>query len=201
MSFDDLITGVPSAAQTSDEAKDAAAENEGAPEDEGAAPQDEGAERSDDDIDDAPTAATTIITTPAAEGEFATPEPSTETTEIAGIEIFAALADGRTQEIQVILDETPDEDDDLEDVTQGEIHQDDDPRAAAVSASLAAAARAFFTDDAPSYTPGPSDENGGEPAVHDASSSSDEQHDEEAPQEQGQDGEHHEGDNHGEHGH
>ncbi|MDR2323470.1 MAG: ATP-binding cassette domain-containing protein [Microbacterium sp.] len=187
VSFDDLITGVPSAAPSSDEANDVATDDR-------SDVADEGAEHGD--VDDAPTAATTIITTPAAEGEFATPEPSTETTEIAGIEIFAALADGRTQEIQVILDETPDEDDDLEDVTQGEIHQDDDPRAAAVSASLAAAARAFFTDDAPTYTPGPSEESGDQPGEP---SPSEEQHDDQAPHEQGQDGEHREGDQHEEH--
>ncbi|WP_439902236.1 ATP-binding cassette domain-containing protein [Microbacterium azadirachtae] len=174
VSFDDLITGVPSAVQPTEDgdaaehpeelsgdapedAETAATSEDGEPHDnaDDAPADDAPADDAGDEVDDAPTAATTVITTPHADDEFATPEPSTETTEIAGIEIFAALAEGRTQEIQVILDETPDEDDDLEDVTQGEIHHDEDPRAAAVSASLAAAARAFFTDDAPSYTPGP----------------------------------------------
>ncbi len=163
VSFDDLITGVPSAVQSTED-DDAPEDAEPAAASEDGEAQDTADETSADEapaddagheVDDAPTAATTVITTPHADDEFATPEPSTETTEIDGIEIFAALAEGRTQEIQVILDETPEEDDDLEDVTQGEIHHDEDPRAAAVSASLAAAARAFYTDDAPSYTPGP----------------------------------------------
>ncbi|MGN8025375.1 ATP-binding cassette domain-containing protein [Microbacterium sp. 22242] len=151
VSFDELITGVPSAEDQSTEQgeHDAAEEQPG-----------DGQGTSQDD---APTAL--IGTTPGGHDEgdgtsFASPEPSIETTEIAGIEIFAALAEGRTQEIQVILDETHDEDDDLagEDVTKGEIHHDEDPRAAAVSASLAAAARAFYSDDAPSYTPAPAEE-------------------------------------------
>ncbi|UXW85557.1 ATP-binding cassette domain-containing protein [Microbacterium azadirachtae] len=198
VSFDDLITGVPSAVQSTED-DDAPEDAEPAAASEDGEAQDTADETSADEapaddagheVDDAPTAATTVITTPHADDEFATPEPSTETTEIAGIEIFAALAEGRTQEIQVILDETPEEDDDLEDVTQGEIHHDEDPRAAAVSASLAAAARAFYTDDAPSYTPGPA--AGEQPAA-----------DEHAPDEHAQgehaDGEHapeehHEGD-------
>ncbi len=151
VSFDELITGVPSGA---DAAQDEAAS----------------AEESGDDSEGGVAAETTVISTApdSASGdrddEFATPEPSTETTEIAGIEIFAALAEGRTQEIQVILEESHDEDDLAgEDVTQGEIHHDTDPRAAAVSASLAAAARAFYSDEAPSYTPAPAeDDNGGQ---------------------------------------
>ncbi|WP_336627946.1 MULTISPECIES: ATP-binding cassette domain-containing protein [unclassified Microbacterium] len=179
VSFDDLITGVPLAVQDPEHtAHDGTEDQDGASEQHEAdseqrEPGGEGEDvkqdaHSDDDaqdgtaehhdIDDAPTAATTVITTPSPEDEFITPEPSTETAQIAGIEIFDALAEGRTQEIQVILDEAPDDDDDLEDVTQGEIHHDDDPRAAAVSASLAAAARAFYNDDAPSYTPGPTGE-------------------------------------------
>ena len=75
-------------------------------------------------------------------------EPSTETTEIAGIEIFASLTEGQTQEIQVILEHPHEDDHGDDEVTQGE-----DPRAAAVSASLAAAARAYYSDDAPAYTP------------------------------------------------
>nr|MBS1900592.1 ATP-binding cassette domain-containing protein [Actinomycetota bacterium] len=179
VSFDDLITGVPLAVQDPEhtdhdgtEDQDGASEQHEA-DSEQREPGGEGEDleqdaHSDDDaqdgtaehhdIDDAPTAATTVITTSSPEDEFITPEPSTETAQIAGIEIFDALAEGRTQEIQVILDEAPDDDDDLEDVTQGEIHHDDDPRAAAVSASLAAAARAFYNDDAPSYTPGPTGE-------------------------------------------
>ena len=200
VSFDDLITGVPSAPQASDAAdEDAADEGQDGPADER---EDAGAET--DHVDDAPTAATTVITTPPAEDEFASPEPSTETTEIAGIEIFAALAEGRTQEIQVILDETSDEDDDLEDVTQGEIDHDEDPRAAAVSASLAAAARAFFTDEAPSYTPGPAgDETAGEqPAAQDEPApQDDQQHGDEPQHEQGQDGERRDDDHHHHHGH
>ncbi|WP_345187949.1 ABC transporter ATP-binding protein [Microbacterium panaciterrae] len=152
VSFDELITGVPSAGEQSGD--DAQAES--APDEQPSGDEHEAAH------DDAATAATTVIgTTPetSADGEnheFAAPEPSTETTEIAGIEIFAALAEGRTQEIQVILDDSHD-DEDLagEEVTAGEIAQDEDPRAAAVSASLAAAARAFYSDDAPSYTPAP----------------------------------------------
>ena len=160
--------------------------------------QDERSDGQDEhsDIDDAPTAATTVITTPSAEDEFITPEPSTETAQIAGIEIFDALAEGRTQEIQVILDEAPDDDDDLEDVTQGEIHRDDDPRAAAVSASLAAAARAFYNDDAPSYTPGPT----GEQAATEHSGHEDqERHDEgdDAGEQPRDDRPHHDGEHHG----
>ena len=201
VSFDDLITGVPSAPQTSDVET---AEGEDHSES-----QEPDADDRDDRIDDAPTAATTVITTPSADDEFATPEPSTETTEIAGIEIFAALAEGRTQEIQVILDESPDDDDDLEDVTQGEIDQHEDPRAAAVSASLAAAARAFFTDDAPSYTPGPAgdEESAEQSAAHDESAPQDDQQrdgsqheqsqDEQNHDEQNHDGERHDGDHHG----
>ncbi|GAA5146454.1 hypothetical protein GCM10025768_05100 [Microbacterium pseudoresistens] len=80
--------------------------------------------------------------------ESETHEPPTETTEIAGIEIFSSLTDGQTQEIQVVLDQ-PVEDDDHDDVTAGE-----HPQAAALSASLAAAARAYYDEEAPSYTPG-----------------------------------------------
>jgi len=195
VSFDDLITGVPSAPQTPDtdtaEGKD---HSEGEDTD-----ADADAVDREDHIDDAPTAATTVITTPSADDEFATPEPSTETTEIAGIEIFAALAEGRTQEIQVILDESPDDDDDLEDVTQGEIDQHEDPRAAAVSASLAAAARAFFTDDAPSYTPGPSgdEESAEKPAAHDEPASHDDEQRDESQHEQNHDEQNHDGDRHG----
>ncbi|MBS1674780.1 MAG: hypothetical protein JSS74_12555, partial [Actinobacteria bacterium] len=153
ISFDDLITGVPQMVRS---------DAEHVP--------DESETDAEDDAH-APTAATAIIRTPAADDEAAEQdvdqdaEPSTETTEIAGIEIFSALNEGRTQEIQVILDSADEEDDDLEDVTQGEIAHDEDPRAAAVSASLAAAARAFFSDDAPDYTPGPTEAD--EAGAHD----------------------------------
>lgn len=212
VSFDELITGVPSAVQETGEADTDGADGRG--EDaQGDQAQDDAAQKQDDDaphdagddagqdaVDDGPTAATTVITTPPAEDEFVTPEPTTDTTEIAGIEIFAALEEGRTQEIQVILGDTPEEDDDLEDdVTQGEIHHDEDPRAAAVSASLAAAARAFFTDDAPSYTPGPTRDEDAEERPTAEPHGDDEQGGEQGDEQR--DGERHDGDEHHHDGH
>ncbi|VXB57045.1 ABC-type multidrug transport system, ATPase component [Microbacterium sp. 8M] len=221
VSFDELITGVPSAVQPNGETEGEDGESDAAPgdqvqDDAAQGDQAQGDEAPRDAVDDggrddAPTAATTVITTPPAEDEFVTPEPTTETTEIAGIEIFAALEEGRTQEIQVVLGDTPAEDDDLEDdVTQGEIHHDEDPRAAAVSASLAAAARAFFTDEAPSYTPGPTrDEDAEEqPSAeqHGDEQHGDEQHGDDGHGDDGhgderRDGDRHDGDehHHGEH--
>ncbi|MDR6866877.1 ABC-type multidrug transport system ATPase subunit [Microbacterium resistens] len=124
-------------------------------------------------------------------------EPPTETTEIAGIEIFASLAEGQTQEIQVILEQPHEDDHGDDDVTQGE-----DPRAAAVSASLAAAARAYYNDDAPSYVP--SDASSDAPAQGE-DQRQDDGHD--AGDGHGHDGDHHDGQHqdseheHGEHQH
>src|SRR5690606_16242521 len=64
--------------------------------------------------------------------------------------IFSSLTEGQTQAIPVVLDASHgSEPEDADDVTK-----DEDPRAAAVSASLAAAARAYYSEDAPPYTPG-----------------------------------------------
>lgn len=105
-----------------------------------------------------------------------THEPSDETGEVKGIEVFDTLGvdilhldeDGNIQDVtpspRALADADDahdpdsdeasdvDADDDTDDEPQG------DPRAAAMSASLAAAARAYFEgddSDAPSYTPGP----------------------------------------------
>lgn len=100
-------------------------------------------------------------------------ELTTETTEISGIEIFSAL-DSRTQEIQVVLGQTLDEDAaDADEVTQGEVAADEDPRAAALSASLAAAARAYYDDAAPAY---PSAEDAEAPETQDGSDRRDDDH-------------------------
>ncbi|MGX1933991.1 ATP-binding cassette domain-containing protein [Microbacterium resistens] len=86
----------------------------------------------------------------SAEDETSAEEPPTETSGITGIEIFSSLTEGQTQAIPVVLDASHgSEPEDADDVTK-----DEDPRAAAVSASLAAAARAYYSEDAPSYTPG-----------------------------------------------
>lgn len=86
----------------------------------------------------------------SAEDATSAEEPPTETSGITGIEIFSSLTEGQTQAIPVVLDASHgSEPEDADDVTK-----DEDPRAAAVSASLAAAARAYYSEDAPSYTPG-----------------------------------------------
>ncbi|WP_424937112.1 MULTISPECIES: ATP-binding cassette domain-containing protein [Bacteria] len=111
-----------------------------------------------------PDPATAVFEVPSpdliADRDDAPVEPSTETTEIAGIEIFAPLADGQTQEIQVILEQPHEDDHGDDEVTRGE-----DPRAAAVSASLAAAARAYYSDDAPAYAPSDAPVAHAEPAT------------------------------------